>query len=169
MNLRPLLIGAIATCILALTAGLGLAYALHRVVADLPALPADPAELGLRPGTDIYAASGQRIHAFNQGRQSVPLADISPHVTAALIATEDADFYAHRGIDLKAIAGAARDNVLRGYRTRGGSTLTQQLVKRLFFSPDKSLARKLAEALLALQLEAQFAAAYPDTTPLGRP
>jgi len=169
MNLRPLLIGAIATCILALTAGLGLVYALHRVVADLPALPADPAELGLRPGTDIYAASGQRIYTFNQSHQWVSLADISPHVAAALIATEDADFYAHRGIDLKAIAGAARDNVLRGYRTRGGSTLTQQLVKRLFFSPDKSLARKLSEALLALQLEAQFAAAYPDTTPLGRP
>ena len=69
MNLRPLLIGAIATCILALTAGLGLVYTLHRVVADLPALPADPAELGLRPGTDIYAASGQRIYTFNQSPQ----------------------------------------------------------------------------------------------------
>ena len=67
MNLRPLLIGAIATCILALPAGLGLVYTLHRVVADLPALPADPAELGLRPGTDIYAASGQRIYTLNHG------------------------------------------------------------------------------------------------------
>ena len=51
---------------------------------------------------------------------------------------------------------------MHGYRSRGGSTLTQQLTKRLFFSPDKSLKRKLSKALLATLLEALFAATYSD-------
>lgn len=169
MNIRPLLIGTALTVVLSLAIGLGLCYALYRIAQDLPSLPTDPAELGIRPGTEIYAASGQRIYTFNQSRQWVSLEHISPHVLHALIATEDADFYTHRGIDLKAIAGAARDNLLKGYRTRGGSTLTQQLVKRLFFSPQKNLKRKLSEALLSLQLEAHFATAYPDTNAQGQP
>ena len=68
-----------------------------------------------------------------------------------------------------AIVGALRDNLRKGSLTRGGSTLTQQLVKRLFFSPEKTLERKLSEALLAVQLEAFFAASYPDTNAAGQP
>ena len=117
----------------------------------------------------MYAASGERIYTFNQSRQWVPLEHISPHVVQALIATEDAHFYHHRGIDLMAIVGALRDNLRKGSLTRGGSTLTQQLVKRLFFSPEKTLERKLSEALLAVQLEAFFAASYPDTNAAGQP
>ena len=162
-NLRPLFFGATLSALLAIAIGSGLYYALFRIARDLPSLPADPADLSIRPGTEIFAASGQRIYTFNQSRQWVPLEQISPHVLHALIATEDANFYHHRGIDLKAIAGAARDNLLQGYRTRGGSTLTQQLIKRLFFSPEKTLKRKLSEALLAMQLEALFAATYSDT------
>ena len=135
----------------------------------MPSLPTDPHELGIRPGTEMYAASGERIYTFNQSRQWVPLKDISPYVVQALIATEDAHFYHHRGIDLLAIGGAVRDNLRKGSITRGGSTLTQQLVKRLFFSPEKTFARKLSEALLALQLEAFFAASYPDTNAAGQP
>ena len=163
MNIRPLFLGAGLTIFLAFAMGTGLCYMFFRIAQDLPSLPTDPRELSIRPGTEIYAASGQRIYTFNQRRQWVPLQQISPYALHALIATEDANFYHHFGIDLKAIAGAARDNLLQGYRTRGGSTLTQQLIKRLFFSADKTLKRKLSEALLATQLEALFAANYPDT------
>ena len=81
---------------------------------NLPSLPTDPHELGIRPGTEMYAASGERIYTFNQSRQWVPLEHISPHVVQALIATEDAHFYHHRGIDLMAIAGAIRDKPAQG-------------------------------------------------------
>ena len=165
---RPLLIGAVLTALLVLATGLGVGYAIWRMAPNLPSLPTDPHELGIRPGTEMYAASGERIYTFNQSRQWVALKDISPHVVQALIATEDAHFYHHRGIDLTAIVGAVRDNLLKGSLSRGGSTLTQQLVKRLFFSPEKTFKRKLAEALLAVQLEAFFAASYPDTNAAGQ-
>ena len=166
---RALLIGVVLALLLVLAAGLGVGYAVQRMAPNLPSLPTDPHELGIRPGTEMYAASGERIYTFNQSRQWVPLEHISPHVVQALIATEDAHFYHHRGIDLMAIAGAIRDNLRKGDLSRGGSTLTQQLVKRLFFSPEKTFERKLSEALLAVQLEAFFAASYPDTNAAGQP
>lgn len=166
---RALLIGVVLTVLLVLAGGAGVGYAIWRIAPNLPSLPTDPHELGIRPGTEMYAASGERIYTFNQSRQWVPLEHISPHVVKALIATEDAHFYHHRGIDLTAIAGAVRDNLQKGSLTRGGSTLTQQLVKRLFFSPEKTFKRKLSEALLALQLEAFFATSYPDTNAAGQP
>ena len=166
---RALLIGVVLTVFLILAGGAGVGYAIWRMAPNLPSLPTDPHELGIRPGTEMYAASGERIYTFNQSRQWVRLEDISPHVVQALIATEDAHFYHHRGIDLTAIVGAVRDNLRKGSLTRGGSTLTQQLVKRLFFSPQKTFARKLSEALLAVQLEAFFATAYPDTNAAGHP
>ena len=166
---RALLIGVVLTVFFILAGGAGVGYAIWRIAPNLPSLPTDPHELGIRPGTEMYAASGERIYTFNQSRQWVRLEDISPYVVQALIATEDAHFYHHRGIDLLAIGGAVRDNLRKGSITRGGSTLTQQLVKRLFFSPEKTFARKLSEALLALQLEAFFAASYPDTNAAGQP
>ena len=166
---RALLIGTVLTALLVLAAGLGAGYAIWRMAPNLPSLPTDPRELGIRPGTEMYAASGERIYTFNQSRQWVPLEHISPYVVQALIATEDAHFYHHRGIDLTAIVGAVRDNLLKGSLTRGGSTLTQQLVKRLFFSPEKTFERKLSEALLAVQLEAFFATSHPDTNAAGHP
>ena len=166
---RALLIGVVLTVLLVLAGGLGAGYAIWRMAPNLPSLPTDPHELGIRPGTEMYAASGERIYTFNQSRQWVPLEHISPYVAQALIATEDARFYHHRGVDLLAIVGAVRDNLLGGSITRGGSTLTQQLVKRLFFSPQKTLERKLSEALLAVQLDAFFATSYPDTNAAGHP
>ena len=136
---RALLIGVVLTVLLVLAGGAGVGYAIWRIAPNLPSLPTDPHELGIRPGTEMYAASGERIYTFNQSRQWVRLEDISPHVVQALIATEDEHFYHHRGIDLTAIVGAIRDNLRERSLTRGGSTLTQQLVKRLFFSPKKNL------------------------------
>ncbi len=166
---RSLLIGAVLALFLILATGLGVGYVVWRMTPNLPSLPTDPHDLGIRPGTEIYAASGELFYTFNQSRQWVPLEHISPHVPNALIATEDAHFYHHRGLDLLSIVGAVRDNLLAGSIIRGGSTLTQQLVKRLFFSPQKTFTRKLSEALLAVQLERSFATSYPGTHAAGYP
>ena len=79
----------------------------------------------------------------------VPLADISPHLAHAAIATEDARFFDHGGIDwrvLDALLDKAKDS---GHLSRGGSTITQQLVKNLFLTTHRSLVRKALEFTLA--------------------
>jgi monofunctional biosynthetic peptidoglycan transglycosylase len=75
----------------------------------------------------------------------VPLSQISPDLQHAVIAAEDARFYQHHGFDWQAIETAAKDD-MEGERTRGASTLTQQLVKNLFFGTGRSFLRKGAEA-----------------------
>ena len=169
--IRPLFIGSAITALIGLVALLALYAFYQSVLEDLPRLPENPAELGLRPGTEIFAASGERMYSFNQTRQWVDLDQVSPYVLQALSATEDAAFFYHRGIDLKAIMAAAWSNLWQGYGSRGGSTLTQQLVKRLFFSPRKTIRRKFSEALLALELEALYARSFPGliTPANGKP
>ncbi|NKB68344.1 MAG: PBP1A family penicillin-binding protein [Candidatus Latescibacteria bacterium] len=160
---RPLLWGCLFTGLVVLSAA-GVGYWFVRdLMTGLPQLPANPVEMGVRKGTEIFAASGERIFTFNQSRQWVGKDDIEPRVIEALIATEDADFYRHRGVSIKALIGAVRANLFDGLGSRGGSTLTQQLVKRLFFSPEKTLRRKGREMLLATELEALYASTFPDT------
>ena len=77
----------------------------------------------------------------------VPLSQISPALQHAVIAAEDARFYQHHGFDWHAIQLAA-ENDMEGGRTRGGSTITQQLVKNLFFGTNRSILRKGAEFAL---------------------
>jgi monofunctional biosynthetic peptidoglycan transglycosylase len=77
----------------------------------------------------------------------VPLSQISPDLQHAVIAAEDANFYRHHGFDWHQIQIAAEDD-LEGDRTRGASTITQQLVKNLFFGTGRSILRKGAEASL---------------------
>ena len=78
----------------------------------------------------------------------VPLTQISPNLQHAVIAAEDARFYQHHGFDWQAMQLAAENDVEGGKRLRGGSTLTQQLVKNLFFGTQRSLLRKGAEFTL---------------------
>jgi monofunctional biosynthetic peptidoglycan transglycosylase len=95
----------------------------------------------------------RRVQAWIHGKpytkryQFVPLAQISPNFQHAVIAAEDARFYQHHGFDWEAIQLAAKED-MEGGRTRGGSTLTQQLVKNLFFGTGRSIFRKGAEATL---------------------
>src|ERR1039458_9216935 len=77
----------------------------------------------------------------------IPLAQISPNLQHAVVSAEDARFYRHHGFDWHAIQLAAQED-MEGGRTRGGSTLTQQLVKNLFFGTGRSFLRKGAEATL---------------------
>jgi monofunctional glycosyltransferase len=89
------------------------------------------------------------IHSkpYRERYQFVPLSQISPDLQHAVIAAEDANFYHHHGFDWHQIQIAAQDD-LDGERTRGASTITQQLVKNIFFGTGRSILRKGAEASL---------------------
>ena len=84
---------------------------------------------------------------YKKQYQFVPISQISPNLQHAVISAEDAHFYQHHGFDWDAIQKAAQDD-WEGDRIRGGSTLTQQLVKNLFFGTGRSFVRKGAEATL---------------------
>jgi len=83
----------------------------------------------------------------------VPYGRISPWLKRTVIAAEDARFVEHGGIDWEALKKAFDDNVDAGRVVRGGSTISQQLAKNLFLSPERSYLRKLQEALIALMIE----------------
>ena len=86
-------------------------------------------------------------------QQWVPLDDISERIIQAVVMGEDASFFTHRGFDFYEIRESIRKNIERGRFVRGASTITQQLAKNLFLSTEKSLNRKLKEAILTYRLE----------------
>ncbi|MFN7065323.1 MAG: penicillin-binding protein 1A [Aquificaceae bacterium] len=91
-----------------------------------------------------------------QRRYYVPLRAIPLHVRQAFISAEDKNFYRHPGIDPVAIFRAILANLRRGELRQGASTITQQIARNLFLTPDKSIGRKIREALLALRIERDF-------------
>jgi len=92
------------------------------------------------------------------GEDRLPLGmnDVPEHLVQALIAVEDQRFYSHYGVDPIGIARALVTNILQGEIAQGGSTLTQQLVKNLYLTRERTLRRKIEEALMALALELHF-------------
>jgi len=93
---------------------------------------------------------------FLERRTPIPFERIPANLKAALIATEDRQFYAHSGIDLKGIMRAIVKDIMAGEFVEGASTITQQLAKTLFLTPEKKLTRKIKEALLAIQMERRY-------------
>ncbi|MCO5063946.1 MAG: penicillin-binding protein [Rhizobiaceae bacterium] len=87
------------------------------------------------------------------GGEAIGLHEMSPYIPQAVIAIEDRRFYSHYGIDPLGVGRALASNLVGGRLSQGGSTLTQQLAKNLFLSPDRTLRRKVQEVLLALWLE----------------
>jgi len=133
------------------------------LVITLPRLPNNPQTLLSQSGINIYAQSGELLYTFNQRVDQVSIQDVNPYFIKAVLATEDLDFYHHRGYSLKGIAGAIYDNLQTGRKTRGGSTITQQIIKNIFLTREKQYIRKLREILLAAQLETTFERQYGDT------
>ncbi len=130
------------------------------LVITLPRLPDDPDSLLAESGINIYAASGELLYTVNQRVGRVGLNEVHPHFVQAVLAIEDADFYHHRGYSIKGMIGAFFNNIRHWGRVRGGSTLTQQIVKNIFLTREKFYVRKLKEILLATQLEALFERHY---------
>ena len=108
--------------------------------------------------TYIYDINGEliaRLHG-DVNREVVTLDRISPHLKRSVLAMEDAYFYTHKGVDPSGVGRAILANFTAGGTVEGGSTLTQQLVKNLFLSNERTLNRKVAEAVLAMRVEQVF-------------
>jgi penicillin-binding protein 1A len=107
--------------------------------------------------TDLYDDQGRVIGSFALQRRVVAsYDDFPPVLRQALISIEDKDFYRHWGINVWRIAGAAYHDIKSGGKVQGASTLTMQLARNLFLSPDRSWRRKIEEAMLAIQIERRF-------------
>ena len=122
---------------------------------DLPQLPDSLEKINLSLPTEIYSSEGNVIKVLGQ-RHPVSLEEISPRFTEAMIATEDSRFYRHNGLDHIGLARAMIRNIQNMRISQGGSTITQQLSKNLFFSFERKWERKIKELLIALQMEATF-------------
>jgi penicillin-binding protein 1A len=108
------------------------------------------------PSIQIVGTDGRVLATRGDSGVSATLKELPPYVPQAFIAIEDRRFYSHFGIDPMGIARAALTNLLRRGVSQGGSTLTQQLAKNLFLTQERTLTRKLQEAVLALWLECKF-------------
>ncbi len=107
--------------------------------------------------TQLYDDEGKVIGSFALQRRVVAsYDDFPPALRDALISIEDKDFYRHWGVNVWRIAGAAYHDIQSGGKVQGASTLTMQLARNLFLSPDRSWHRKIEEALLAVQIERRF-------------
>lgn len=128
---------------------MGTAIAISGHLPAVDALYSPPSE-----ATRIYAADGQLIASlYQENRASVPLARIPQVLRRAVIDTEDAAFYRHHGISVRGVLRASFRNVRERGLAEGGSTITQQLARNLFLTNEKALGRKVAEILLAVQIE----------------
>jgi penicillin-binding protein 1A len=107
--------------------------------------------------TRIYDRNGIGFAEYSiQKRIVVVKRDMAPALVQAVVATEDADFYHHGGINPKAIFRAALKDIIARKKVEGASTLTQQLAKQVFFTPAKDFRRKINEAFLAVDIEKNF-------------
>ena len=107
--------------------------------------------------TELYDDEGQVIGSFALQRRVVAnYSDYPAVLREGLISIEDKEFYSHWGINVWRIAGAAYRDIESGGKVQGASTLTMQLARNLFLSPDRSFQRKIEEALLAIQIERRF-------------
>lgn len=147
---------ALVTLILVLVVGFFAAGVLKSIIDNAP--PLDLAKIEDQSQTTfIYDQDGNLITEYFglENRVWATLDEIPDMLENAFIAIEDKRFYKHKGIDPIRIAGAFVNN-LKGGNIQGGSTITQQLVKLLYLTPEKSYTRKIQEAYLAMKLEREF-------------
>ena len=110
-------------------------------------------------GLVLLDRHGERWFRFGGPRQRtiVPLDQISPWLAQAVLAAEDQTFYHHPGVSLRGTIRALAQDYEAGAWRYGGSTITQQLAKNTYLTPEKTFARKYREAIVAFKLEQQFA------------
>jgi penicillin-binding protein 1A len=152
---RIVRIALIVFALLAAAGGIAGCVVYERLAADLPDLSQGPAPLA--ETSVIYDRNGDvLVELFGeQNRTYVPLANIPLHLRQAVIATEDQNFYEHKGVDPFGIARALWVNITQG-KHQGGSTITQQYVVNTFIQREDSLSRKIKEAMLAYELETSY-------------
>jgi penicillin-binding protein 1A len=149
-----LLLGGFLIAVLALVvSGVG-AVAAFRSSCDLNSLR--PVEIG--QNSFIFAADGSLLGSIpaERNRQPVGLNEIGPWMSKATVAVEDHRFYQHGGVDYEGILRAAWKDLRAGEVVQGGSTITQQLVRNLYISKERTFKRKLKEACLAIKLSRRW-------------
>ena len=106
----------------------------------------------------VYDINGTLLDSLHDeaNREVIDLDEMSPHLKRAVLAVEDSYFYSHNGINPSSVGRALLANAEAGSTVEGGSTITMQLVKNLFLTPERAISRKVAEAVLALRLEQIF-------------
>jgi penicillin-binding protein 1A len=145
----PLVLGGgfLVTCVLLLALTIALAYP---NLPSLQALTEYQPKIPLR----IYTAEGVQIGEFGEERRAVvAIGEVPDALKNAIIAAEDERFYEHAGIDYIGVLRAAYMNLISGGRRQGASTITMQVARNFFLSSEKTLTRKLYEALLAFKIE----------------
>jgi len=153
---RKLLIaGVVVASLTALTAVCG-AIALWYLSRGLPSADAlrkyEPPQT-----TRVVDRNGALLaETYTQRRTVVPMARVPRVLVLSVLAAEDADFYHHRGMDLPSILRILGKALMNGRLTQGGSTITQQVVKNLLLTPERTLSRKLKELVLARRLEQEL-------------
>jgi|TARA_A100001391_G_scaffold190381_1_gene162724 penicillin-binding protein 1A len=109
------------------------------------------------PNIRVLASNGQLLTNRGQtGGEAVGIHELPPYVGQAVVASEDRRFYSHFGVDPIGLASVGIEMIRAGGITRGASTITQQVAKNLFLTPDQTLGRKVQEALLAVWLEQNY-------------
>lgn len=131
----------------------GLVYWL---VSDLPSVNAIEGYVPIE-SSKVYSGDGKVLAEFYYERRTfVPSYQIPEHVKKAFVAIEDVRFYSHPGVDLIGILRALMHDIKAKSMVQGGSTITQQLAKMLFLKPEKSIIRKVKEAIISIQIERRY-------------
>ncbi len=148
--LRPL--GASVTF---LALGLfGAAMFVQLTLPELPDVGAGLRDVQLVEPLRVYSADGALMAEFGiERRRLVAFADLPPRLIDAFLATEDSRFFEHGGVDVVGMGRALLSYASTGIKSQGGSTITMQVTRNFFLSPEKTFRRKLAEVLLALHVE----------------
>ncbi len=130
--------------------GLGLFISLSNLLPNIETI--EPTD-----ATIVYSSDGVILgRVYREDRTNVPLKDIPQNLRNAIVAIEDKRFYHHSGVDLRGLTGAVLSDLRVGRTVRGGSTITQQLAKNVFLSPERTMRRKIQEAVLAILIERNF-------------
>ena len=153
---RLIMIGLFVVAALTAFVG-GVVAGVYSSMAEVLPSPGDIT--GIRPseGALVYTSDGVLLaRVAKEHREFLSIEDIPQDIQLASIAVEDRRFYQHHGVDPKGVVAALRDNIVGGRIVRGASTITQQLARNVYLTPKRTIARKLQEMLLAVQIERTY-------------
>jgi len=144
----------VLTIFVVMITGAGLGF----LTASIHTMPSLKDEIRPSASSQIYDINGKLITTIHSEQNRVPVSinKIPKNLQNAFVAVEDARFYEHIGIDPRGILRAVWSNISGGGLAEGGSTITQQLAKNALLTQDRTLKRKIQEAMLALQIERQY-------------